>query len=189
MADAESRPRRRSPIGSRPRSGRSVIAVRGVFWSGATIIGPLVVSALVFVLTSRSLSPSDFGLVALAGTVAAGVACLIPGGFGDALVQQDVVEAPTSTVFWLCTGSGRSPGSRFSPLRILPLASFTHPCSRPYFLWRAPGSSPTRQVSFRSRWSRGPCRSTSSPSARSSPASYRRYLRSLSWSLALGFGR
>ncbi len=84
-----------------------MIAVRGVFWSGATIVGPLLVSALVFVLTSRVLSPADFGIVALAGAIAAGVACLIPGGYGDALVQQERVEAADlDTVFWLCTGSG-----------------------------------------------------------------------------------
>ena len=139
MMDTGARPGlEERPVGARPESGRSVIAVRGVFWSGATIIGPLVVSALVFVLTSRVLSPSDFGVVALAGAVAAGVACLIPGGFGDALVQQDSVDAADlDSVFWLCTGAGAiawlallavaDPAARFfhAPLlaTVLPVAS------------------------------------------------------------------
>ena len=86
---------------------RSKLAVRGVFWAGVTILAPVIISSLVFVLTSRLLTPRDFGVVALASVIAAAGAALTPGGFGDALVQAEAIdELSLDSVFWLCAASG-----------------------------------------------------------------------------------
>jgi len=61
----------------------------------------------VFVVTSRILSPKDFGLVALTSTVALLASCFVPAGFGDALVQRPKAEkSHIDTVLWLCLGCG-----------------------------------------------------------------------------------
>lgn len=83
--------------------GRSVVAFRGVFWSAFSITVPAAVNFLVFLITSRVLSPEDFGVVALAVTVAMLVAALGPVGFGEALVQRANLRADhLDTVFWMC---------------------------------------------------------------------------------------
>lgn len=83
--------------------GRSVVAFRGVFWSAFSITVPAAVNFLVFLLTSRMLSPEDFGVVALAVTVAMLVAALGPVGFGEALVQRASLRPDhLDTVFWMC---------------------------------------------------------------------------------------
>ncbi|MDT8838253.1 lipopolysaccharide biosynthesis protein [Paraburkholderia fungorum] len=88
-------------------SSRSVAAFRGVFWSAVNIVVPTAVSLLVFVVTSRLLTPADFGVVALAATIAAAASSIVPSGFGDALVQS-MRRDPLylSSVFWLCLGCG-----------------------------------------------------------------------------------
>ena len=92
---------------SSPPPARSKIAFHGVLWSGINIVIPLVVSSLVFIVTSRSLSPADFGVVALAGALAAGASSLIPSGFGDAIVQRKEIDAVSlDSVFWLCVAAG-----------------------------------------------------------------------------------
>jgi O-antigen/teichoic acid export membrane protein len=72
-----------------------------------TIVIPVVVNSLVFLITSRSLSPADFGVVALASTLAGGAASLVPSGFGDAIVQRQSLDAASlDSVFWLCVAAG-----------------------------------------------------------------------------------
>jgi teichuronic acid exporter len=84
---------------------RLVSASRGVFWSSVNTVGPLLVTMSVFVVTSRILSPTDFGIVALASTVALLASCLVPAGFGDALVQNaKTQDIHFDTVMWLCIG-------------------------------------------------------------------------------------
>jgi teichuronic acid exporter len=86
---------------------RSVLALRGVFWSAVNVAVPTLSSLLVFVLTSRLLTPADFGVVALAAALAAAAAALVPAGFGDALVQRmEKDPAVLDSVFWLCVGAG-----------------------------------------------------------------------------------
>jgi teichuronic acid exporter len=86
---------------------RSLLALRGVFWSAINIIVPTVGSLSVFVVTSRMLTPADFGIVAVAGTLAAAASALVPVGFGDAIVQRlDKNPAFLDSVFWLCLMTG-----------------------------------------------------------------------------------
>jgi teichuronic acid exporter len=86
---------------------RSLLALRGTFWSAINIIVPTLGSLAVFVVTSRMLTPADFGIVALAGTFAAAASALVPVGFGDAIVQRlDRNPAFLDSVFWLCVLTG-----------------------------------------------------------------------------------
>jgi teichuronic acid exporter len=86
---------------------RSLLALRGVFWSAINIIVPTLGSLSVFVVTSRMLTPADFGIVAVAGTLAAAASALVPVGFGDAIVQRmDKNPAFLDSVFWLCVLAG-----------------------------------------------------------------------------------
>jgi teichuronic acid exporter len=88
-------------------SSRSIAAFRGVFWSAVNIVVPTAVSLLVFVVTSRLLTPADFGVVALAATIAAAASSIVPSGFGDALVQSMRREPLyLNSVFWLCAVCG-----------------------------------------------------------------------------------
>ena len=87
------------------RSGRARAAIRGVFWSAVSGFAPAAVSAGVFTLTSRFLMPADFGLVALAASIAMLSSAVAPAGFGQALIQrQEVRGAHLDSVFWLCVG-------------------------------------------------------------------------------------
>lgn len=89
------------------RDSRLVSASRGVFWSTLNTLAPLLIGTSVFVVTSRILSPHDFGLVALASTVALLASCLVPAGFGDAIVQRPQTEAiHFDSVLWLCMACG-----------------------------------------------------------------------------------
>ena len=63
------------------RSGRARAAMRGVFWSAVSGFAPAAVSAGVFTLTSRFLMPADFGLVALAASIAMLSSAAAPAGF------------------------------------------------------------------------------------------------------------
>ena len=84
---------------------RSRGAVAGVLWSVFSSVTPGLVSAGVFLATSRALGPDDFGIVALASTIVALVGAVAPAGFGQALVQRtDINTAHLNAVFWLCAG-------------------------------------------------------------------------------------
>lgn len=82
---------------------RSMAAFHGVFWAAVSILLPALVNMLVFLVTSRLLGPQDFGVVALAGVVAAGAIAVSPAGFGEALVQRASLTAShLDSVFWAC---------------------------------------------------------------------------------------
>ncbi|WP_166799481.1 lipopolysaccharide biosynthesis protein [Paraburkholderia dipogonis] len=86
---------------------RSLAAFRGVFWAAVNIVVPTAVNLVVFIVTSRLLTPADFGVVALAATLAAAAAAVVPTGFGDALVQSMQKDAVSlNSVFWLCAACG-----------------------------------------------------------------------------------
>ncbi|UFN49728.1 lipopolysaccharide biosynthesis protein [Roseomonas sp. OT10] len=90
-----------------PGGGRSSAAFKGVFWSAINILVPTAANLLVFVVTSRLLTPNDFGQVALAASLAAFASALVPAGFGEALVQRkDMRPEHMDGVFWLCLLSG-----------------------------------------------------------------------------------
>jgi teichuronic acid exporter len=89
------------------RSGRARAAMTGSLWSLVNILVATIISAAVFVIASRFLSPGDFGVVALATTVVMFISCVIPIAFGDALVQRtDLRDDHLDTVFWACLGFG-----------------------------------------------------------------------------------
>jgi teichuronic acid exporter len=95
------------PLLNDANSSRSIAAFRGVFWSAVNIVVPTAVSLLVFIVTSRLLTPADFGVVALAATIAAAASSIVPSGFGDALVQSMRRDPQyLSSVFWLCAVCG-----------------------------------------------------------------------------------
>lgn len=92
---------------SLPRTGRARAAVRGSFWSTINALVPALVAAIIFAITSRYLSPTEFGLVAFATTLTLLASAVGPGGFGDALVQRESIdERHLNSVFWLCTVAG-----------------------------------------------------------------------------------
>ncbi|KKB12929.1 hypothetical protein VE25_04585 [Devosia geojensis] len=89
------------------KSGRTVAAVRGAFWSVISSFAPAAFGILVFMATSRVLGPAEFGLVAFAASVATLGTAIAPAGFGEALIQRVGIERRhLDTVFWLCVGAG-----------------------------------------------------------------------------------
>ena len=86
------------------QSQRSTAAVRGAFWAAINGFAPAAVGAVVFVISSRFLIPAEFGLVALAASIAVVGTAIAPAGFGDALVQRQHLEPRhIDAVFLLCT--------------------------------------------------------------------------------------
>lgn len=87
-------------------TGLSRTAIKGVFWSLVTSFAPSIVASVVFLFTSRTLGPKEFGLVGLATAVATIAGALAPVGFGQAIVQRKTIERRhLDSVFWLCLGS------------------------------------------------------------------------------------
>lgn len=87
-------------------SGLSRTAIKGVLWSLVTSFAPSIVASLVFLFTSRTLGPKEFGLVALASAIATIAGALAPVGFGQAIVQRKTIDRRhLDSVFWLCVGS------------------------------------------------------------------------------------
>ena len=85
-----------------PASGEiSGLAARGVFWSGIQMFGSKLVSFAVFALLSHLLSPSSFGLIALASLFISFLQIFIGRGFGEAVVQRvELEDEHLSTAFW-----------------------------------------------------------------------------------------
>ena len=73
----------------------------GVFWTVTTVVGTQAVTFVIQILLARLLSPTEFGLVAMA-TVFTGIANMIADlGLGASLIQKaDVTEEHYSAVFW-----------------------------------------------------------------------------------------
>jgi len=87
-------------------SGLSRTAIKGVLWSLVTSFAPSIVASLVFLFTSRTLGPKEFGLVGLAAAIATIAGALAPVGFGQAIIQRKTIERRhLDSVFWLCVGS------------------------------------------------------------------------------------
>jgi len=87
-------------------TGLSRAAVKGVLWSLVTSFAPSLVASVVFLFTSRTLGPKEFGLVGLAAAIATIAGALAPVGFGQAIVQRKTIERRhLDSVFWLCVGS------------------------------------------------------------------------------------
>jgi teichuronic acid exporter len=87
--------------------GRASAAIRGTIWSLVSSFVPGALGFLVFLATSRVLTPAEFGLVAFAVSVASIGVAVAPAGFREALIQREkVTPAHLDTVFWLCVGAG-----------------------------------------------------------------------------------
>jgi O-antigen/teichoic acid export membrane protein len=94
---------RQNPSYQHLKTGRANAALKGVFWSSLNSLAPAAVGVAVFTVTSRYLTPAEFGMVAFAGSIAGLASALGPGGFGDALVQRSDIETKhLDSVFWLC---------------------------------------------------------------------------------------
>jgi teichuronic acid exporter len=105
-SDVTRRNRASAAATRRLETGRSSAAVKGVFWSSANSVIPSLISAGVFLITSRILGPLEFGLVGFAAGIGSFAALAVPIGFGDALIQRsDLDDGHLTSVFWLCLGA------------------------------------------------------------------------------------
>lgn len=94
------------PFRPHQRSGRSRLAMAGVGWSFLNTALGAGLSALVFALASRVLTPEDFGVVALAAAIVMFLGCLTPVAFAEALVQvRDLGPQHLDSVFWAALGT------------------------------------------------------------------------------------
>jgi O-antigen/teichoic acid export membrane protein len=85
----------------------SARAVRATIWAGLNTLIPMLTSFGVLIVTSRMLTPSDFGVVALATGIALLGSAICPGGFGEAIVQRlELSPRHLDAVFWLCISCG-----------------------------------------------------------------------------------
>jgi len=89
-------------VGTEPGNRtHAVRAIRGVFWSSVNSVIPSLAGFLVFLVTSRYLGPAEFGVVALAGSLVALLAVLLPTGFAEAIVQRSSVDdIHLDSTFW-----------------------------------------------------------------------------------------
>lgn len=82
---------------------RSSLAVRGAAWSFLNSIVPTILNSIVFIVSSRYLTPQDFGIVALVASFVSFVTALAPMALGEALIQhKNVHKTHLDSVFWLC---------------------------------------------------------------------------------------
>lgn len=89
------------------QSGRGIAALKGVFWSSINTLVPAILGLAVFVVSSRFLTPTDFGLVGLAASIGMFASAVAPGAFAEALIQRSkLTKDHVDTVFWLCAASG-----------------------------------------------------------------------------------
>ncbi|QMV00386.1 oligosaccharide flippase family protein [Devosia sp. D6-9] len=96
-------------IGSRLdhlKTGRASAAIKGTLWSLAGSFAPAAMGFLVFLVTSRVLSPGEFGIVAFAASISTVGLAIAPAGFREALIQRETISSRhLDTVFWLCIGA------------------------------------------------------------------------------------
>lgn len=86
--------------------GRASAAIKGTLWSLVSSFVPGALGFLVFLATSRVLSPPEFGIVAFAVSIASIGVAVAPAGFREALIQREkITPAHLDTVFWLCVGA------------------------------------------------------------------------------------
>jgi teichuronic acid exporter len=75
--------------------------VAGVAWNLIAVGLSSALALSVFLVTSRVLTPADFGAVALAAACVAMVSMLMPVAFGEALIQRAELRRRISTA---CSG-------------------------------------------------------------------------------------
>ena len=85
-----------------PGNGIGARAMRGAFWSVLEKWGSRLTQLLVFVLLSRLLDPTVFGVIAIASVVLDLVRILVDQGFSQAIVVEDDPDRSfLSTAFWV----------------------------------------------------------------------------------------
>lgn len=88
------------------RAGRASAAIKGTLWSLVSSLAPAALGFVVFLATSRVLTPAEFGIVAFAASIATIGLAVAPAGFREALIQRrQIGPSHLDTVFWLCTGA------------------------------------------------------------------------------------
>lgn len=88
------------------KTGRASAAIKGTLWSLVSSLAPAVLGFLVFLATSRVLTPAEFGIVAFAASVGTIGLAVAPAGFREALIQRETISPiHLDTVFWLCLGA------------------------------------------------------------------------------------
>lgn len=82
-------------------------AIRAAIWSVIQNWGSQAGSLLVFFVLARLLTPTDFGLVALANVFLAFMQLLLNQGFAQAIIQREELDAEhLDTAFWTNLGIG-----------------------------------------------------------------------------------
>jgi PST family polysaccharide transporter len=93
-------------------------AISGVKWSGISLLGRRILSLLTTIILARLLSPSDFGLVAMAAVLIGFIELFQDLGTASAVIQRkDPSQALLASLFWLNAGFG------FAAMLVLYLAS------------------------------------------------------------------
>ncbi|MCU4654380.1 oligosaccharide flippase family protein [Roseibacterium sp. SDUM158016] len=86
---------------------RTRASVTGVAWNLATVAVASALALGVFLVTSRLLTPADFGAVALAVAIVAMVSMLVPVAFGEAVIQRAELRPDhLDSVFWTVMAVG-----------------------------------------------------------------------------------
>ena len=92
--------------GSEP-GGLQRRTARGLTWTMIQTWGGQALSLVVFVILARLLTPSDFGLVALAAVFVALAQLVVDQGLGDALIQRrEITQRQIDTAFWVAVATG-----------------------------------------------------------------------------------
>ncbi|RJK97881.1 lipopolysaccharide biosynthesis protein [Vallicoccus soli] len=82
-------------------------AAKGVAWTTLMAVGSRAMTAVVFVVLARLLTPAEIGLVALALVFISLTSMFVDQGFGSALVQRrELDDEHLDTAFWTTLGSG-----------------------------------------------------------------------------------
>ncbi len=92
---------------SQKTRGLARASITGVAWNLGNMSASVILTFVVFLVTSRALDPADFGAVALAAAIISIVATVVPTAFGEALLQRkDLAPAHLDSVFWMALGIG-----------------------------------------------------------------------------------
>lgn len=99
-------------------------AIRSFVWTGFQTVSVRLLSLVTFIVLARLLTPHDFGVAAMAGVFTTLSALLAAGGFSQAIVQKETLEAEdVDSVFWV----GMVVGVTLTTLTVIlawPLADF-----------------------------------------------------------------
>lgn len=111
-------------------------AAQGVFWTAAANWGYQLATLVVFAMLSRLLSPTAFGLVALASIFVALMKLVSEQGMADAVVQrEDLQPAHLDTAFWISMGMGTALAVALSLLSTVIADLVNEPDIAPILTW------------------------------------------------------